>query len=65
MDKKYKKEKLEMEFLINKLINEDISNRVYIIGVDGLGGAGKSTLVNSLKLQRVGFRSGVCIGFAS
>ncbi|MDP4146698.1 MAG: uridine kinase [Bacillota bacterium] len=40
-----------MEFLINKLKNEDISNRVYIIGVDGLGGAGKSTLVNSLKLQ--------------
>lgn len=40
-----------MEFLINKLKNEDISNRVYIIGIDGLGGAGKSTLVNSLKLQ--------------
>lgn len=43
--------KFEMEFLINKLKGEDISNRVYIVGVDGLGGAGKSTLVNSLKLQ--------------
>lgn len=40
-----------MKFLINKLKNEDISNRVYIIGVDGLGGAGKSTLANSLKLK--------------
>lgn len=40
-----------MDFLIKKLKDEDISNRVYIIGVDGLGGAGKSTLVNSLKLQ--------------
>lgn len=40
-----------MEFLINKLKNEDISNRVYIIGIDGLGGAGKTTLVNSFKLQ--------------
>lgn len=43
--------KFEMEFLINKLKGEDISNRVYIVGVDGLGGAGKSTLANSLKLQ--------------
>ncbi|CDM69932.1 uridine kinase family protein [Clostridium bornimense] len=40
-----------MEFLINKLKNEDIYNKVYIIGIDGLGGAGKTTLVNSLKLQ--------------
>lgn len=40
-----------MEFLINKLKNEDISNKVYVIGVDGLGGAGKTTLVDSLKLQ--------------
>lgn len=43
--------KFEMELLINKLKGEDISNKVYVIGVDGLGGAGKSTLVNSLKLQ--------------
>ncbi len=40
-----------MEFLINKLKNEDISKKIYIIGVDGLGGSGKSTLVNSLKSQ--------------
>jgi len=51
VNRKYKKEKFEMDFLIKKLKDEDISNRVYIIGVDGLGGAGKSTLVNSLKLQ--------------
>ncbi|WP_017415879.1 P-loop NTPase fold protein [Clostridium tunisiense] len=48
---KNKKEKFEMEFLINKLKNEDISKKIYVIGIDGLGGAGKSTLVNSLKLQ--------------
>lgn len=48
---KISKGALKMEFLINKLKNEDISNRVYIIGVDSLGGAGKTTLVNSLKLQ--------------
>jgi uridine kinase len=40
-----------MEHLLNKLKNEDISNRIYIVGIDGLGGAGKSTMVNSLMLQ--------------
>lgn len=40
-----------MNRLFNKLINEDISNKIYIIGIDGLGGSGKSTLANSLKLQ--------------
>lgn len=40
-----------MEYLLNKLKNEDISKRIYIVGIDGLGGAGKSTIVNSLKLQ--------------
>lgn len=37
--------------LLGKLNNEDISKRIYILGIDGLGGAGKSTIVNSLKLQ--------------
>lgn len=37
--------------LLSKLKNEDISKRIYIVGIDGLGGAGKSTIVNSLKLQ--------------
>lgn len=40
-----------MDCLLSKLQNEDISNRIYIVGIDGLGGAGKSTLANSLKLQ--------------
>jgi uridine kinase len=40
-----------MEYLLNKLKNEDLSNKAYIIGIDGLGGSGKSTLVNSLKSQ--------------
>lgn len=40
-----------MEFLLSKLKNEDISKRIYTVGIDGLGGAGKSTIVNSLKLQ--------------
>lgn len=40
-----------MECLLSKLRNEDISKRIYIVGIDGLGGAGKSTIVNSLKLQ--------------
>lgn len=40
-----------MECLLNKLKNEDISKKIYIVGIDGLGGAGKSTIANSLKLQ--------------
>ena len=40
-----------MQCLLSKLRNEDISKRIYIVGIDGLGGAGKSTIVNSLKLQ--------------
>ena len=40
-----------MKKLFNKLINDDSSNKIYIIGIDGLGGSGKSTLANSLKLQ--------------
>lgn len=40
-----------MQCLLSKLKNEDISKRVYIVGIDGLGGAGKSTIVDSLKLQ--------------
>ena len=40
-----------MESLLRELRNQDISKRIYVIGIDGLGGAGKSTIVNSLKLQ--------------
>ena len=40
-----------MKCLLNKLKNTDISKRIYIIGIDGLGGAGKSSLVESLKLE--------------
>jgi|GEM_PF-170850 len=40
-----------MEYLLRKLRNQDISKRIYVVGIDGLGGAGKSTIVNSLKLQ--------------
>ena len=40
-----------MQCLLSKLRNEDISKGIYIVGIDGLGGAGKSTIVNSLKLQ--------------
>lgn len=40
-----------MECLLRELRNQDISNRIYVIGIDGLGGAGKSTIVNSLKVQ--------------
>lgn len=35
-----------MECLLRELRNQDISNRIYVIGIDGLGGAGKSTIVN-------------------
>lgn len=38
-----------MDFLLDTLKKEDISNGVYVIGIDGLGGAGKSTEVRSLK----------------
>lgn len=40
-----------MECLLSKLKNDDISKKIYIVGIDGLGGSGKSTIVNSLKLQ--------------
>ena len=40
-----------MKCLLSKLKNEDISKKIYVVGVDGLGGAGKSTIVDSLKLQ--------------
>jgi uridine kinase len=40
-----------MECLLSKLKNEDISKKIYIVGIDGLGGSGKSTIVDSLKLQ--------------
>lgn len=40
-----------MKCLLDKLKNTDISKRIYIVGIDGLGGAGKSTLVDSLKSE--------------
>lgn len=40
-----------MKCLLDKLKNTDISKKVYTIGIDGLGGAGKSTLVDSLKSE--------------
>ena len=40
-----------MKCLLDKLKNTDISKRIYIVGIDGLGGAGKSTLIESLKLE--------------
>ncbi len=40
-----------MECLLSRLRNEDISRRIYVVGIDGLGGAGKSTIVNSLRLK--------------
>lgn len=40
-----------MNCLLNKLKTKDLSKKIYIVGIDGLGGAGKSTIVNSLKLQ--------------
>lgn len=40
-----------MEYLFEKLKDENFSRKTYVIGIDGLGGAGKSTIVNSLKLE--------------
>lgn len=40
-----------MKCLLDKLKNTDISKRIYVVGINGLGGAGKSTLVNSLKSE--------------
>lgn len=40
-----------MKYLLDKLKNTDISKRIYVVGIDGLGGAGKSTLVDSLKSE--------------
>lgn len=40
-----------MEYLFEKLKDENLSRKTYVIGIDGLGGAGKSTIVNSLKLE--------------
>ncbi len=40
-----------MECLLRELRNQKISNRIYVIGIDGLGGAGKSTIVNSLRVK--------------
>lgn len=40
-----------MEYLFGKLEDNDLSRKIYFVGIDGLGGAGKSTIVNSLELE--------------
>lgn len=40
-----------MEKLLDKIIEKHTLQKNLIIGIDGLGGAGKTTIVNSLKLQ--------------
>lgn len=40
-----------MEYLFGKLEDNDLSRKIYVVGIDGLGGAGKSTIVNSLELE--------------
>lgn len=41
----------EIESLIDELITKYNSKKVYVVGIDGLGGAGKSTVSNILKLE--------------
>ncbi len=36
---------------VKQIKKQRSSKQIYIVGIDGLGGAGKSTLANSLKLQ--------------
>ena len=40
-----------MDKILHKILNEDFSNKIYVIGVDGGTGAGKTTFVKSLKLN--------------
>ncbi len=40
-----------MKELIDKIIEKYTLQKTLIIGIDGLGGAGKTTIVNSLKLE--------------
>ena len=50
---------VEIQSLLDELITKKSSKRVYVIGIDGLGGAGKSTVSNSLqlKLQNKGYET--------
>ena len=41
----------EVEILLNKLITNRTSKKIYIVGIDGLGGSGKTTVADSLKLK--------------
>lgn len=50
---------LEIQFLLDELMIKENPKKVYVVGVDGLGGAGKSTVSNLLKskLRNKGFGS--------
>ena len=50
---------VEFQYLLDKIMTKKNSKKVYVVGVDGLGGAGKSTVSNSLKLklQNKGYES--------
>lgn len=41
----------KIESLLDELIANKDSKKIYVVGIDGLGGAGKSTVSNSLKLK--------------
>lgn len=49
----------EIQYLLDKIMTKKNSKKVYVVGVDGLGGAGKSTVSNLLKLilQNKGYES--------